>query len=58
MKKLTIFVVIAIWIYLAIYLPKLSLNSLDIIYLVFITYLNIFKLPDFLIWNFNDSEID
>jgi len=58
MKLFTAIIVIAIWIYLTIYLPlKLNDFSLWLVgYFITMIYFNITKVSKFIVWNFYSVE--
>ena len=58
MKSFTMYVVMAIWVFLAIYLPVklIPFNPFMCIYLAFITWFSIAKVVNFLVWNFFEKD--
>ena len=58
MKLFTMFVVMAIWVFLTVYIPPnlIAFNPFMAIYLIAIVLFSITKVSNFLVWNFYSTE--
>jgi hypothetical protein len=58
MKLFTMFIVMAIWVFIAVYLPTnlIAFNPFMVLYLMGITWFSMTKVVNFLVWNLYSVE--
>jgi len=58
MKLFTMFIVMAIWVFIAVYLPTnlFAFNPFMVLYLIAIILFSMTKVSDFLVWNLYSED--